>query len=527
MKIGSGKNDMKKQVLFGIIILCLLLFGCSESENINSFEDRFTESHEQMADGTTQDFQNDAESETSEEVPEDILENYLNELPLLDSPTREYGEEAGYIQFDEDLMVHILYPECENDYLNNEIKNWLNETVEYYHTEAESSVEEGDSAELMAEYESYFFNDEIVSVKITGFYDRPYLAHPIDIIATFHANIITGEPVALENVLLDGGMKSLSDKVISDAGVSEEDADENLLDLWILKNDGIEIILERGYYLPMHEGTVTLNYRYDELTDIFSTKSEITEDTSAETEDIITAAEETTAGTVEQTEETTESETDVAPQTEIDLNKPVIALTFDDGPSRHTARLLDIFETYGGKGTFFVVGNLIENGEETIIRMAENGHEIGGHSWDHRQLTKLSEEEMNDQLLTTRAKIYEFTGIDSKMIRPPYGSYNDQLKAVCKQNDMYMVNWSVDTLDWKYRDADMLYDTIMSEVKDGAIILCHDLHGSTVDAMERIIPDLIAKGYQLVTVSELLSCGDTEIIAGTVYNRIYSRSVNG
>lgn len=84
-----------------------------------------------------------------------------------------------------------------------------------------------------------------------------------------------------------------------------------------------------------------------------------------------------------------------------------------------------------------------------------------------------------------------------------------------------MANWSLDTLDWKYKDANRIYNTIMDEVKDGDIILCHDLHGTTVDAMERVIPDLIAKGYQLVTVSELLSYDNEDINAGSVYIKKY------
>ena len=197
----------------------------------------------------------------------------------------------------------------------------------------------------------------------------------------------------------------------------------------------------------------------------------------------------------------------------------MIALTFDDGPSKHTQRLLDIFEQYGGKGTFFVVGNVIENRQESLNRMVADGHEIGGHSWDHRQLTKLSSEDMTDQIMNTRAMIYSLTGVDTTIIRPPYGSYNDETKRICAENGIVIINWSLDTLDWKTRDADKVYEAIMSQVKDGDIILCHDLHGSTVEAMERVIPDLIAQGYQLVTVSELLSYGDTEVSAGSVHTK--------
>ena len=110
--------------------------------------------------------------------------------------------------------------------------------------------------------------------------------------------------------------------------------------------------------------------------------------------------------------------------------------------------------------------------------------------------------------MNTRAKIYSITGVDTIIMRPPYGSYNDEIKRICAENGIVMINWAVDPLDWKTRNADKVYNAIMSQVKDGDIILCHDLYDTTVDAMERVIPDLIAQGYQLVTVSELLSYGD-------------------
>ena len=167
----------------------------------------------------------------------------------------------------------------------------------------------------------------------------------------------------------------------------------------------------------------------------------------------------------------------------------------------------------------FVIGNLIDSRADTVKRMSDEGHEVAGHSWSHRQLTKLTSDELTDQLMTTRAKICEVTDVDSTVIRPPYGAFNSDVKEVCSNLGIVMVNWSVDTLDWKNKNSDMVYNTIMNDVKDGDIILCHDLHGTTVDAMERVIPDLIEKGYQLVTVSELLSYGDEEVCAGKVYNK--------
>lgn len=203
----------------------------------------------------------------------------------------------------------------------------------------------------------------------------------------------------------------------------------------------------------------------------------------------------------------------------VDPSKPMLALTFDDGPSVHTERLLNIFMTYGGKGTFFVVGNKIAGREAILKRMADEGHEIGGHGWNHANLSQLGEQGIVDQIMMTRAKIYSATGYDCHIIRPPYGARSDMLGWTAAKLGVGLVLWSVDTLDWKTRNADAVYNAVTANARDGAIILCHDLHGTTVDAMERVIPALINAGYQLVTVSEMMSCSANPFQAGNVYNR--------
>ena len=498
-----------KKLLILLTMLCFMLTGCSgkQSEEIVPPEEISIEATEEEM------TQEEAASPKEEEVqltPEELLEEYLDNPVLLDTPVREYGEETGYIQLEEDLVARILYPEGEITELNNEITKWVEEIVAEYKIESEGSSAEGDAAELTAEYDSYLVDEDIVSVKITGVYEKPYLAHPIDIIKTFHASVKTGKLVTLDELLTESGRELLQNMVIEDSNANQEWIDEYLLDNWTLTKEGLEIILERGDYLSMSEGTVTLQYSYDQLGEILASLKE--EAGEPATEEV---AEETTE---EAAEPSVEPAPVVMPEGQADPAKPMIALTFDDGPSKHTSRLLDIFATHGGKGTFFVVGNVLDGRAETLQRMAGDGHEIAGHSWNHRQLTKLSAEELTDQIMTTRAKIYEITGVDTTLIRPPYGSYNNDTKSVCANLGIIMVNWSVDTLDWKYKDSNRIYNTIMNEVKDGSIILCHDLHATTVDAMERVIPDLIAQGYQLVTVSELLANSSKEIVAGGVYN---------
>lgn len=203
----------------------------------------------------------------------------------------------------------------------------------------------------------------------------------------------------------------------------------------------------------------------------------------------------------------------------IDITKPMIALTFDDGPSAHTERLLDIFKTYGGKGTFFVMGSILDSRQEALRRIANDGHEIGNHSWSHSSFVESSTGAVRNEIMNTRNKIYEITGVDSILVRPPHGACNERIQALGKELGVSFINWTVDTLDWKTKNANAVYKEIMDYVADGNIVLCHDLHKTTVDAMERAIPDLIEKGYQLVTVLELLTCRGGEIIPGNIYYR--------
>lgn len=201
----------------------------------------------------------------------------------------------------------------------------------------------------------------------------------------------------------------------------------------------------------------------------------------------------------------------------IDPDKPMVALTFDDGPCDNTDRLLDIFAEYGGKCTLFMLGQAMDYYEDTLVRAVEEGHEVASHSWYHPELTTLDYQGITDQMKDTREKIFEITGQEANLMRPPYGSTDDRVVAVAEHEGISLIKWSVDTLDWSTLNADAVYEAVMNDAYDGAIILCHDLHSTTVDAMERVVPALIEEGYQLVTVSELITARGGEVEAGVIY----------
>lgn len=184
----------------------------------------------------------------------------------------------------------------------------------------------------------------------------------------------------------------------------------------------------------------------------------------------------------------------------IDPNKPMVALTFDDGPGERTQEILAQLEKYNAHATFFMQGKNVKRYADVVKKMKEIGSELGNHSFNHPNLGKASADTIRTQIGNTNAEISAVTGAGATVMRPPYGSISDTLKA---NVGMPMIMWSLDTLDWKTRNAQTTIDTTMNNVKDGEIILLHDIHTESVDAALELIPRLQQAGYQLVTVSEL------------------------
>ena len=193
-----------------------------------------------------------------------------------------------------------------------------------------------------------------------------------------------------------------------------------------------------------------------------------------------------------------------------------IALTFDDGPSTHTTRLLDHLENRNAKVTFFMVGNRMNANKSKIKRMAQQGHELGYHSYSHKDQTDLSSSQILSDYQESTRILNNITGQSFTVWRTPGGSYNSR---VLKTVPLPHIMWSVDTRDWETRNATSVYNSIINNASDGAIILLHDLHGTTVDGAIKAIDKLLASGYELVTVTELLSRDGTPPKNGTTYFR--------
>ncbi len=203
----------------------------------------------------------------------------------------------------------------------------------------------------------------------------------------------------------------------------------------------------------------------------------------------------------------------------IDPDKPMIALTFDDGPSdTATYRIVDTLAKYNVKATFFMVGKQVMLFPDAARAVANGGHEIGSHTYNHVKMTEVTPEEFEYQLVESLKYIYNATGIEAVIMRPPSGLMSDDGMAVLGKYSMPAILWSVDTEDWRSHDPESITQIILDTVQDGDIVLMHDLYNTTADAVEMFLPELIDRGFQLVTVSELCSYrGGME--AGHYYRR--------
>lgn len=203
----------------------------------------------------------------------------------------------------------------------------------------------------------------------------------------------------------------------------------------------------------------------------------------------------------------------------IDPSKPMVAVTFDDGPNPSTTnKMLDTLEQNYAKATFFVLGQNAKYYPETVKREYDLGMEVGTHTYSHVVLTNLGQGQLNTEVEKSVDAIVKAIGVKPNLMRPPYGAVNKSVLKTVGSYDLCCMNWSLDTEDWKYKSADATYKAAMT-AKDGDVILLHDIHDYNIDAVKRFVPDLIAEGFQLVTVPELYAARGETLDPGTVHFR--------
>ena len=207
-------------------------------------------------------------------------------------------------------------------------------------------------------------------------------------------------------------------------------------------------------------------------------------------------------------------EEEVKPERIIDPNKPMLALTFDDGPGKLTMQLLEQLEAYDARASFFMVGRNVPRYPEAVKKMSELGCDIGNHSVNHPKLTELETDSIEEEINGTNVEIQNIIGQGASMFRPPYGEADERVSTLAGAP---LIMWSVDTRDWESKDVAAIRDYVLETVQDGDIVLLHDIHEATVQAAIECIPKLIENGYQLVTVSEMAAARGITLENGVKY----------
>lgn len=208
----------------------------------------------------------------------------------------------------------------------------------------------------------------------------------------------------------------------------------------------------------------------------------------------------------------------------IDPEKPIIALSFDDGPGPNTSELLETLANYGATATFFMCyanGSGFRVYSDVVRQVYNSGNEVANHTQNHPQLNKCSAAKIDEEVNGNAEKLEELVGKGQRfLLRPPYGAFNDTVKQVA---NVPLIIWSVDTLDWKYKTQSNCTELIMKEVKaqakDGGIILMHDIHKTSCEAVKTVLPWLIQQGYQVCSVSEMFEARGVELENGVSYSK--------
>lgn len=195
-------------------------------------------------------------------------------------------------------------------------------------------------------------------------------------------------------------------------------------------------------------------------------------------------------------------------------SKKSVCLTYDDGPSDNTASILNTLKSNGALATFFVVGERVSWYPDSIKSMSGMGCQIGNHSYTHPYYSNLSSDQIKSQIKKCNSAVKDYAGVKPTVCRTPGGGQSSAIKSAV---GMPIILWSIDTLDWKVRNADSVYSNALSNVKDGSVILMHDLYASTAEATKRIVPALKNKGFQMVTVEEMVLLKGITLKNGCVY----------
>ena len=372
-------------------------------------------------------------------------------------------------------IISINYPTTNIQKLDNNLKKEVNDIITNFKADYTSN-NNSEPSELNIDYTYSLINNNFINITLNIFINQYHLAHPINYIKTYVFDIKQNKFLKIFDLIDEDITTALEEQLKSKYKYCLLDSNITLSDDTLFTfSDTILTIYYNPYILTSgYCGIIKLQLPLANLKLKLKIKQEQKE--ANKTIDLVES------------------------NKIIDMNKPIIALTFDDGPSKYTDSILDLLKKYNVTATFFVLGNKVQHYSETIKKALTLGNDIGNHSYNHKQLTKLSIIELQKQINKTQDIIKELTGYTPKFLRPTYGEINNTIR---NNTNLKIVLWNVDSLDWKKKNSKDIASSVIKNTKNGSIILMHDTKKRTLEALKIIIPALLEKDYQFVTISEL------------------------
>lgn len=391
------------------------------------------------------------------------------------------------ISNDEKIPYAIQYPLTDFEPFNDAMTSYINEAKDYYISTLQQDVEQR-TGELNISLETFEY-DEYYSFVLTN---KTFLndADKETTIATFLINQNTGELFTF-NKLLNEDIKSLETfathvqsaiakdpklqgLLLNEQLVAATQPNWDAFKRFALKEDSLILYFDEGEIAKPEAGLPTSEISLSFLNPLLAEAFQI----AMETEETILLKQ------------------------DLDPTKKRIALTFDDGPHpKVTKQILALLAKYNAKATFFMLGSRVQYYPDVAKEVRAAGHEVGNHTWTHSVLTKMPATAIKKEFESTEQAIVSAIGENSTVFRPPYGATNDAVKVLIPRTS---INWTIDTLDWKYRDPNKLLPMVKTALHNNAIVLMHDIHQSTADGLESVLKYLQSEGYQFITVTEAM-----------------------
>lgn len=495
-----SKTNSKIRILFVLIMIIGAGIGLNHSSWSVFSEDMVAITKEALERG-----EENRQTEWDLERPETtnpIIETEVSSVfPGLDIET--VTEETDYYTLS---MSRIL---TDSDELTEHLNEWSIEQKTQFKEQIEDEVNEDSShrGHFNLQVDTIEVTDDLYALNFHSYSIVPGQASGMIELESFVVDLSETQIIALEDVIatdetnLEGLQSLISEQLAQDFSESgdnyfeemSKDAITNWSEwTWTFTDEGFAVLFEQYEVAPGSAGTIQIEVPFDKLKPYF-------QEAFAERLSVTTETETENEPTQEIDPETEEEDVSAS------SNGKYVALTFDDGPHPSvTSAVLNHLDDFDAKATFFVLGSQAAYYPDLVRHTAAAGHEIANHTMNHIDLSITGAEQIRSEISQAEEIIKEATDQPIRLFRPPYGARNDSVDQIIAEEGYTSVLWSVDSLDWKSRDAEAIYDKVMSNTENGSIILLHDIHEATAEALPMILESLSEQGYEMITVSEFM-----------------------